>query len=125
MNIFLDIEGEILNGKHNRFGAKIDPQVSLPFEYTIDYVKVYKLNNSTCSVIIDQPNIDFNLYVYGVKKSIKLGTNNCLNCNCIVSGGLNVSLRASDFIELNDGFEVDDNINTEFFATVNGGCAIN
>lgn len=34
----------------------------------------------------------------------------------LVGNGINVSLRASDLIELNDGFEVD--TNGEFFADV-------
>lgn len=37
-----------------------------------------------------------------------------------VFGNMNVSLRASEFIELNDGFEVD--TYSEFFADVIGGC---
>ena len=37
-----------------------------------------------------------------------------------VFGNMNVSLRASEFIELNDGFEVD--TYSEFFADVVGGC---
>jgi hypothetical protein len=37
-----------------------------------------------------------------------------------VFGKMNFSLRASEFIEINDGFEVD--IHSEFFADVIGGC---
>ncbi len=123
MNIFLDIEGAInLNGVNPRFGYLIDPAISLPFEFTIDYVKVYKLNNSTCSTVINFPNYNFSTYSYGIKKSITLGQLNCITCKVLISNGENVSLRASDFIELNDGFEVDDNNNTKFFCTVNGNC---
>jgi hypothetical protein len=55
-----------------------------------------------------------------VRKEIYVGDANCNGCNVLVSSGMNVSLRASDIIELNDGFEVD--TNGEFFADVIGGC---
>ncbi|MDP3927393.1 MAG: hypothetical protein Q8R57_00065 [Bacteroidota bacterium] len=55
-----------------------------------------------------------------VRKEIYVGDLNCNGCSVLVSYGMNASLRASDLIELNDGFEVD--TNGEFFADVIGGC---
>ncbi|MCG9879651.1 MAG: hypothetical protein MH472_03540 [Bacteroidia bacterium] len=51
-----------------------------------------------------------------VRKEIYVGDANCNGCMVLVGNGINVSLRASDLIELNDGFEVD--TNGEFFADV-------
>ncbi len=43
-----------------------------------------------------------------------------LNGSILVNNGMDVSIRAADFIELNDGFEVaTDGV---FFADVIGGC---
>jgi hypothetical protein len=55
-----------------------------------------------------------------VRKEIYVGDANCNGCLVQVGNGINVSLRASDLIELNDGFEVD--ANGEFFADVIVGC---
>ena len=55
-----------------------------------------------------------------VRKEIYVGDLNCNGCMVLVGNGINVSLRAADLIELNDGFEVD--TNSEFFADVIGGC---
>jgi hypothetical protein len=66
--------------------------------------------------------ISFNTFAGNLKvrKEIYVGDANCNGCMALVGNGINVSLRASDLIELNDGFEVD--VNGEFFADVIGGC---
>jgi hypothetical protein len=127
MNIVLDIEGTDIDhpGGHQRFGRNLDPNVNLPnlpFEFDIDYVKVYKLKNTGCEqAIIAQNSYNFSNYQHGLKKSIRFGLENCSNCSAIVNQQ-NISLRAADGISLEDGFEVTANSNTEFFATVNGDC---
>lgn len=124
MRIILDIEASTLADPwRGRFCEVVDANNVLPFEFTIDYVKLYKLNNSTCNVDINQSNYNFNTYSYGLKKTIVFGQNNCTTCHAKVESGMNISLRATDYIELNDGFEVDNNSFTEFFATVNGDCS--
>jgi hypothetical protein len=55
-----------------------------------------------------------------VRKEIYVGDANCNGCSVLVSYGMNASLRASDLIELTNGFEVD--TNGEFLADVIGGC---
>jgi hypothetical protein len=127
MNIILDIEGTDLDhpGGHKRFGNYLDPTTNspnLPFEFDIDYVKVYKLKNTGCEqAIIAQNSYNFSNYQHGLKKSIRFGLENCSNCSAVVNQQ-NISLRAADGISLEDGFEVTASSNTEFFATVNGDC---
>ena len=47
---------------------------------------------------------------------------NNLTTTQIINNGQNVSLRAVDYVLLDDGFEVTDEEGTEFFATTNGTC---
>ncbi len=123
MNIIIDIEGALTSGGFHRRCELVDPAVTnFPFEFIIDYARVYKLDNSTCSVIINSPSYNFATYPYGLKRSLVFGQYGCTGCAARVHSGMNVSLRAVESIELNDGFEVDNNANTEFFATVNGNC---
>lgn len=51
-----------------------------------------------------------------VRKVIYVGDINCSGYDVLVSSGMNISLRASDLVELNDGFEV--YTNGESFADV-------
>ena len=71
-----------------------------PFEeyMYVDYVKVYQLKCSNTVVINEIPNFD--RYCYTVKKSISLSG------ATTIPQGSNISLRATDFIELKSGFEV-------------------
>jgi hypothetical protein len=55
-----------------------------------------------------------------VRKSIVISNDRNNFLPIMVSGGLNISLRAADFIEINEGFVVDED--SEFFADVTGGC---
>lgn len=64
----------------------------------VDYVKVYQLTCDKDAVVNEISN--YNTFNYGVKKSISLS-----GVSSLVSGQ-NVSLRATDFIELKNGFEV-------------------
>ena len=69
----------------------------LPYYYEVDYVKVYHLKCDTMSVVVDIP--DFSNYYYAVKKSITLSSNTTIPSNTTTC------LRATDYIELRDGFE--------------------
>jgi len=64
----------------------------------VDYVRVYSLQCDKNTVINEIAN--FNTYNYAVKKSITMS-----NATTIPAGS-NISLRATDFIELKPGFEV-------------------
>lgn len=90
---------------------------SLPIDYEIDYVKVYKLIDDSYTTInqSNNTNFDFNNYNYGVKNQITMG---CSNCTAIVNNGMNVSLRAINDITLNEGFEV--KLGAEFYAASMG-----
>ena len=123
MNIYLDIEGSFsANGNHHRCNP-CNSNTQFPFYYDIDYVKVFKLKTAGCTNdIYISSNYNWSSYTYSLKKTITANLNNNQSYHTVVGGGANVSLRAVDYILLNDGFEVDDNINTEFFATVNGTC---
>jgi len=64
----------------------------------VDYVKVYSLKCDKNTVVTQIPN--FNTYNYAVKKSISLSNTTTIPANS------NITLRATDFIELKAGFEV-------------------
>jgi len=80
---------------------KYQPPTSPPFqEYMyVDYVKVYQLKCDKNSVVNEISN--FNTYNYAVKKSISLSNATTIPANS------NITLRATDFIELKAGFTVD------------------
>lgn len=80
-----------------------------PNHMQIDDVNVYRLKCDCTTSIVEIPN--FSVYQYGVKKSISLS-----GVTHLPSGG-NICLRAKDWIELTNGFEVP--LGTEFFADVN------
>lgn len=124
MNIILDIEGSLtIDGFQHRFCDVIDLN-NLPFNFELDFVKVYKLNIEGCNTSFIQTNYNFATmgYTHGLKSSIKLGLNNSTTASVKVDNGQKISLRAVTEILLEDGFEVDDTNGTEFFATVNGSC---
>ena len=80
-------------------GAYLPPTSPFFQEYMlVDYVKVYQLMCDDTTVVIDIPN--YNTFNYGIKQSISLSS-----VSSLVSGQ-NITLRASDFIELKNGFEV-------------------
>jgi len=64
----------------------------------VDYVKVYQLKCDKNTVVNEISN--FNTYNYAVKKSITMSGATTIPANS------NISLRATDFIELKAGFEV-------------------
>ena len=68
-----------------------------PAKMEVDYVKVWKLE---CDGKVVNEISNYNTFNYAVKKSISLSGISSL------TAGEDVSLRATDFIELNAGFEV-------------------
>ena len=81
------------------YGIYLSPTYPPFQEYMyVDYVKVYQLTCDKDAVVNEISN--YNTFNYGVKKSISLS-----GVSSLVSGQ-NVSLRATDFIELKNGFEV-------------------
>jgi len=95
------------------------PQTSPYFEEKmyVDYVKVYQLKCDKNTVVNEISN--FNTYNYAVKKSISLSNATTIPANS------NISLRATDFIELKAGFEVQ--TGRELYLDVNpmpGECAV-
>jgi len=127
MSIILDIEGAKTDqGFQYRFCDYIDRiNTNLPFNYEIDFVKVYKMKTEDCNSPFEYSNYNFatNGYSYGLKRKIRLGETNLSSASVKVNLGQQISLRAVTEISLEDGFEVDDILGTEFFATVNGECS--
>ena len=96
MNIFIDIgTPRLLN---DTVFATFKPNALFPYTYEIDYVKVYNLKCNKNTVVNEISN--FNTYNYAVKKSISMSNATTIPPNS------NISLRATDFIELKAGFEV-------------------
>lgn len=91
-------------GENNINGSTIFPN----YLY-ISQANIYRLK-CDCATTIVEIN-DFARYKYGVKKSISLSGRTHLPHNG------NICLRARDFIELTNGFEVP--IGTEFYADIN------
>lgn len=81
----------------------------VPDSMQIDEINVYKLKCHGNISVVEIPN--FSTYTYGVKKKITLSGATTL------PAGSNISLRAANYIELTNGFEVP--LGTEFFADVN------
>lgn len=125
MNVVLDIEGALLLTNDKARFCKVIQQgvTNLPFNFELDFVRIYSLNMEGCSTSFSQTNYDFGAgtYTYNVKKNITLGQTSSTTASVKISGQ-NVSLRAVEYISLEDGFEVDGSSNTEFFATTNGTC---
>lgn len=94
------------------FGKNIVSNTKFPYEYQIDYIKVYKLVMD-CSTDISQNSFNFLTFDNKVKRTITIGGG---NSNCIVPLGESVSLRATQSIILNDGFEVP--VGSEFIANI-------
>jgi len=82
-------------------GAHVDPKKTnatyLEHYMYVDHVKVYQLK---CSDKVVNEISDFGTYCYTVKKSITLSG------ATTIPAGSNISLRATDYIELKSGFEV-------------------
>ena len=74
------------------------PNALFPYTYEIDYVRVHQLQCDKRTIVNEISN--FNTYNYAVKKSISMSNATTIPANN------NISLRASDFIELKAGFEV-------------------
>ena len=125
MQINLDIEGALgFEGFQTRFCKLITNGItSLPFDFKIDFVKIYHLKSDYQDSSFTRNSYDFtnsvDPYHYSLKKDITLGQTSCSTCTVAIENGQKVSIRANDFIELEDGFMVDDNTGTEFFATTN------
>jgi len=85
----------------------------------IDYVKVHKLNcgNSIITESIGN-GFNFNNYIYNVKKS-------CIFKNTSIPNNKNISVRATDFIELKENFEIDATLGTSLYLDVNPCGGIN
>ena len=88
---------KIILGSHANPDRILDNSSFEEYMY-VDYVKVYQLKYDCNTVVNEIPN--FNAYCYTVKKSISLSGATTIPPNS------NISLRATDFIELKPGFEV-------------------
>jgi beta-glucanase (GH16 family) len=79
-----------------------------PYTYEVDYVKVYKLTMD-CTTDIPQSSFNYSTFDNKVKRNITIG-----GSNGMVPNGESISLRATQSITLNDGFEVP--VGSEFYA---------
>lgn len=79
------------------------PETSVfPYEYEIDYVRVYQLEMD-CTNDLDVCSFWFGGYDNGLKKSITIGDGGCSNVQPI---GTNLYFRATEHVELSGNFEV-------------------
>ena len=67
--------------------------------YDVNYFRYHQLKYDCKTVVTQIPN--FNTYDYAVKKSISL------NGTTTIPSNSNITLRATDFIELQPGFSID------------------
>lgn len=97
------------------------PNSSTPFpsEMRVDYVRVWQLNKS-CDEYINATNYDFSTYDNTVQNFIKIGAGGGNNS---LSVGDDVTIRASQFIEISGEFTVP--LGASFYADVNNDCPTN
>ncbi len=87
------------------YGWQADANTQLPYNYEVDYVRAYALNTTTCGTPALITTSDFSGFSFNVYQTITVTPAPSL----IVSSGQNKTLRASDSIELDPGFEVQSN----------------
>lgn len=82
------------------------PNNSTPFPsyMYVDHIKIYQLKMDCNAVVNDISN--FNTFNYAVKKSISLGSSTSVPNNS------KITLRATDYLEMDEGFEIP--LGTEF-----------
>lgn len=108
MNIYTGIATPADN-----FGKNFETNSLFPYSYDIDYIRVYKLEMD-CNIHVSENEFNYQLFDNKVKKSITIGKNTGR-----VPANWSASLRATNSITLNDGFEVQ--IGSEFYAN-NSDC---
>ena len=81
----------------SNFGDSIKSNTIMPYDYSIDYARVYHLACDMETVVIDP---DFRDYYFAVKKSISMGS------ATLFPTDVTTYLHATDFIEMRPGFEV-------------------
>lgn len=84
------------------------PSTVFPFKLMVDYVKVYKLKLD-CSNSVMPADFNYSTFDHTVKKSITLGQQTGQ-----MQPGQSIALRARDFVQMVDGFEVP--IGADFYA---------
>lgn len=95
------------------FGKSFQANSLFPYSFDIDYIRVYKLNMD-CGTNIPQSEFSYPTFDHKVKRNITVG-----GSSGKVPSGTSTSLRATNSITLNDGFEV--RIGSEFYAN-NSDC---
>lgn len=93
MNIYVDIAVPTY-----KFNKNFAPNSLFPYTYEIDYVRIYNLKMD-CSNVVNLSNVDFLTFDYSVKKSITIS-------NSIVPTTSKITLRATDFIQINGDFTI-------------------
>jgi hypothetical protein len=89
---------------------------SFPLKMFVDYVKVYEVKKD-CNNLINACNYNFSNYDNQVKNSITIGNGGCTNS---INSGDNVTIRASEFINLSGNFSIP--LGASFYADVNKEC---
>ena len=112
--------GLTLNSEYNNasFGFPlVDNTTPMPSEMIVDYVRIYKLNQSGCQT--NNVNLytltDFASYTHTVKHNITVGSGTSF---CNLPTGTPINLRASNSITINPGVYIP--LGTEFTAQITG-----
>jgi beta-glucanase (GH16 family) len=84
----------------SRDDNKINNSTIFPNHMYVEQANVYRLNCDDCGTPVTEIT-SFNAYTYGVKKSITMSG------ATTIPTGSNITLRATDYIELQPGFTVD------------------
>lgn len=95
----------------------VDPSTPFPAYMYVDYVKVYKLHED-CNDFINSSNYDFSTYNNEEKNFIRIGEGGGNNS---LSVGADITLRASQYIEINGDFSVP--LGASFYADANKDCS--
>ncbi|MDD3281376.1 MAG: glycoside hydrolase family 16 protein [Bacteroidales bacterium] len=81
-----------------------------PYLYEIEYIKIYKLTMD-CDIDINENDFNYSTYNFKVKRNVTIGGNQ----GCVPLGQ-SFSIRATQSIILNNGFEVP--LGSEFYANI-------
>lgn len=98
MNIWAGIMVPAI-GQQNQLGVGYNGNTTFPYELIIDYIKIYKLKLDCNTTEIISGTFNFQNFDYKVKKSYTVSNTSLSNTD-------KVTLRATDFVKLNEGFTV-------------------
>jgi hypothetical protein len=95
-----------INAPVEHLGEVFDPVYSKDYQYQIDYVKVWQLQEECDTIKTYCSTFNPATYISKLYKSISIGGSGCSDA---ITNTANLGLYATDFVLLDDGFSIDAN----------------